>query len=245
VNERMAREVAGDESPIGKQLRTAAGPGGSQSIDLEIVGVVANTKYRNLTEPFAPIVYRPLAQLARPDAGLQLLVRASSADGALVGSIRHAALEVVPGTLLRFDGFARVIEDSILRERLMATLSAFFGLLAVLLATVGLYGVVAYSVARRTHEIGIRLALGANGGKIARMILRETLALVAIGVGAGVVLALAAARLTTALLFGLRPHDPLTLAAAVGLLGAVALLASLLPARRAARVDPMVALREE
>lgn len=127
----------------------------------------------------------------------------------------------------------------------MATLSGFFGFLAVLLATVGLYGVISYTVARRTNEIGIRVALGAQRGHVISMIMREAAALLAIGLVLGSALALAASRTATSLLFGLKPNDPVTLALAVAALAAVAAAASFLPAHRAARLDPMAALREE
>ncbi len=245
VNERLAREVAGEGSPIGRRLHRKGTPGGGPPEEYEIVGVVENSKYLSLTEPVERIAYQPLAQVRRPAAGLQLFVRAPGADAGVIASLRRTVEEIVPGALLRFDGLSLLMDQSIVRERLMASLSGFFGLLAALLATVGLYGVVAYGVARRTHEIGIRMALGAGGKKIARMVVREALVLVAIGVGAGLVLALVAARLTSSLLFGVPPHDPVTLVLAVSLLGAVAVLASVLPAWRAARVDPMIALRDE
>ena len=127
----------------------------------------------------------------------------------------------------------------------MAMLSGFFGLLAVLLAVVGLYGVISYIVAMRRNEIGIRMALGASRGDVVGIIVRQTLVLLVHGVGAGIVLALAAARGAGSLLFDLRPNDPFTFAVATGVLVSIALVASLVPARRAARVNPMVALRYE
>ena len=127
----------------------------------------------------------------------------------------------------------------------MATLSGFFGFLAALLATVGLYGVISYTVARRTNEIGIRMALGAQRGNVVGMIMREAGWLLALGIGIGAALALAGARTATSLLFGLKPHDPLTMVLAIVSLVAVAAAASFLPAHRASRLDPMAALREE
>ena len=127
----------------------------------------------------------------------------------------------------------------------MAMLSGFFGLLAVLLAVVGLYGVISYIVAMRRNEIGIRMALGASRGDVVGIIVRQTLVLLVLGVGAGIVLALAAARGAGSLLFDLRPNDPFIFAVATGVLVSIALVASFIPARRAARVDPMVALRYE
>jgi ABC-type antimicrobial peptide transport system permease subunit len=152
---------------------------------------------------------------------------------------------VNPNIGYSFSVFKTRIEESLLRERLMAILSGLFGGLAVLLATVGLYGVISYTVARRTNEIGIRIALGAGRNSVMGLILRETGMLLAVGLGAGVLIALAAGRAAATLLFGLQPNDPLTFAAAGVLLAIVAVGASYVPAWRASRVDPMVALRHE
>jgi ABC-type antimicrobial peptide transport system permease subunit len=141
--------------------------------------------------------------------------------------------------------FATDIKNSLLRERLLAALSGFFGVLAVVLATIGLYGVIAYLVVRRTNEIGIRMALGATPVRILAMIIGEAAGLLAFGIAAGAILALASARVAAALLFGLKPYDPETLIAAVVVLCAIAASAALVPARRAARLQPNVALREE
>src|SRR5262249_28258162 len=137
------------------------------------------------------------------------------------------------------------IRDSLLRERLMATLSGFFGFLAVVLATIGLYGVISYTVARRTNEIGIRVALGAQRSHVISMIMREAGTMLVLGLAVGAVLALLAARTVASLLYGLKPHDPLTLMLAVAALTIVAAAASFLPAHRAAGLDPVDALREE
>jgi putative ABC transport system permease protein len=154
-------------------------------------------------------------------------------------------LQSAPEAILDFRTLQTQIRDSLLRERLMATLSGFFGFLAVVLATIGLYGVISYTVARRTNEIGIRVALGAQRGHVIRMIMREAGLMLAIGIAVGGVLALLAARTAASLLYGLKPHDPVTLTIAVVALSAVAAAASFLPAHRAAGLDPMVALREE
>ena len=138
-----------------------------------------------------------------------------------------------------------MIRDSLLRERLMATLSGFFGVLAVVLATIGLYGVISYTVARRTNEIGLRVALGAQRGDVVGMIMREAGTMLLIGLAVGAVLTLALARTAASMLYGLKPHDPLTLALAVSALTVVAAAAAFLPAHRAACLDPMQALREE
>jgi len=132
-----------------------------------------------------------------------------------------------------------------LRERLLAMLSSFFGILAAVLATIGLYGMIAYIVARRTNEIGIRMALGASPRQILAMVVGEAGSLLVVGVMIGAVLAVAAGKSASTLLYGLKPYDPLTLVLAAAGLGAVAIAASLLPARRAAKLEPMVALRDE
>jgi ABC-type antimicrobial peptide transport system permease subunit len=139
--------------------------------------------------------------------------------------------------------FQEIIRSGMLRERLLAMLSGFFGLLAALLGMLGLYGVISYIVMQRRNEIGIRVALGANRGQVVRMVMREAGLLLAIGVTIGTVLSLAAGRTATSLLFGLKPNDALTLAAAAGLLAAIGAVASFLPARRASKLDPMAALR--
>jgi ABC-type antimicrobial peptide transport system permease subunit len=147
--------------------------------------------------------------------------------------------------MFEVETLAAQLDASLVQERLVATLSSVFGLLALLLACIGLYGVMAYDVARRTREIGVRMALGASTGLVTQLVLRQTLWLVGIGVVIGLGASLAATQWVKSLLFGLHPHDPLTIGLAVLLLLAVAAVAGLLPARRAARVDPMVALRQD
>ena len=146
---------------------------------------------------------------------------------------------------MSFTSLKAQISDTLLRERLMATLSGFFGGVAALLAVVGLYGVIAYTVARRTKEIGIRIALGATRRDVLRGIMREAGVLIAVGVAVGVIMALQGSRMAAQLLFQLEPGDPATLAAAAMSLAGVALAASYLPARAAASIEPMVALRDE
>jgi ABC-type antimicrobial peptide transport system permease subunit len=150
-----------------------------------------------------------------------------------------------PGIGIELGSLAEQLNGSLLRDRLMAMLAGAFGLLAGMLATMGLYGVIAYMVARRRNEIGVRVALGADRGRVVRLVLREAAALLAVGLAIGTALALWAGRAASALLFGLKAYDPPTLTAAVILLAAVALLASYWPAYRASRLEPMSALREE
>jgi ABC-type antimicrobial peptide transport system permease subunit len=163
----------------------------------------------------------------------------------LITEARQALGADNSGVAFHFKVFKAQIRESLLRERLMAMLSGFFGALAALLASIGLYGVLSYAVAQRTQEIGVRLALGAARGQIVKMIMREAALLLVIGLAVGIALALAAAKTARALLYGLEPYDPITYLLAATLLAAVASAASYFPSRRASRVDPIVALRCE
>lgn len=164
---------------------------------------------------------------------------------AMQSSLARAIHNFNPVITFHFGVLETEVLDSLQRERLMASLSGFFGFLAMLLATIGLYGVISYMVIRRRNEIGIRMALGADRGRVLSLIMREAAMLLAIGLGAGTVLALLAAKAATSLLFGLKARDPETFALSISLLAIVSLAASALPAYRAARVDPLDALREE
>jgi len=244
VNEEFARQFTGGQNPIGQTFRrepTSLEP----ELEFQIVGLVKNTKYFELREEPHVIVYLPAAQEPRQTSGLQLVIRSSAPFSSLTSRIKSVALEMDPQIAITFRNFHTMIDESLLQERLMATLSGFFGFVAALLATVGLYGVVSYMVIRRTNEIGIRMALGADRAGILKMILREAGVLLTIGVGLGVVLSIVGARTAHALLYGLKSYDPMTLLVSVALLAIVALVASSLPAQRASKLDPMVALREE
>jgi len=175
----------------------------------------------------------------------QFLIHSNLPASVLLGGVKQVIGETSSDISVEFHLLTTAIRESLMKERLMATLSGFFGFLAALLATVGLYGVISYTVARRTNEIGIRMALGAQRRNVVGMIMREAGLLLAIGIAIGAALSLAAARTATSLLFGLKPHDPVTLGLAVVALAAVAAAASFLPAHRASRLDPMAALREE
>jgi ABC-type antimicrobial peptide transport system permease subunit len=159
--------------------------------------------------------------------------------------VKAAVAEVNPAMGLQFRSFSKQLEESLLRERLMATLSGAFGILAGLLAALGLYGVIAYMVTRRRKEIGVRIALGADKNRVMLLVLSEAMLLLGLGLAIGVLIAVLAGRAATTLLFGLQPYDPVSMFAAGALLTAIALAASYVPARRAAAVQPMVALREE
>ncbi|MGH9842140.1 MAG: ADOP family duplicated permease [Blastocatellia bacterium] len=237
VSDSFARYFFGGENPLGKRIST--GP----FKDLEITGVAGDAKLWTLKETMARTVYYAENQhIGRR----RLCVRAIGDAGALVASIRHEVRGLDPNLpVFNVKTFADQINESISRERLVALLSSFFSLFALLLAALGLYGVMTYSVARRTREIGIRMALGAQAGNVLWLVLRQTLFLAFIGIAVGLPAALAAARLTKGLLFGLAANDPLTIVLAALVMIGIAALAGYLPARRAARVDPMIALRTE
>jgi predicted permease len=242
VNETTAQKFFGKASPLGHRLRYRGPRGWSDAH--EIVGLVRDAKYRSLREAVPPTAYFPLTQ-SEDFGGANFEVRIAGSPGSLVNAIKSVMADVNPGLNLTFLPLSTQIAESLTRERLLATLSGFFGALALLLAAIGLYGVLSYNVARRRNEIGIRMALGAARARVLTMILGEAGWLAGAGLGLGLAGTLAATHLVSAFLYGLNPNDPATLAAAVALLLAVAGIASYLPARRAAMLDPMVTLREE
>ncbi len=244
VNQEFARKVMGTESPVGKTFRIDVYKG-ETSHDYEIVGVVKNTKYGDLRDQNEPIAYYPYLQGTRSMSSANIVVRSSLEFQPVLASLKRAVGEVSPAITIDFTVLDEQVKDSLLRERLLAVLSGFFGGLAVVLATVGLYGVIAYMVARRTNEIGIRMALGAAPRQIMTMVLAEAGRLLAVGLVMGIVLALAAGRSAATLLFGLKPYDPATMILVSVGLAAVAVAATMVPARRAAKLEPMVALRDE
>jgi putative ABC transport system permease protein len=244
VNESFVRAVLQGANPVGVRFWREATPRNPE-MRFEIVGVVKDSKYRDIRSTLPPLVYLPLAQDPHPTTFAQILIRSSLPPSATLAAMKSAVVRISPDITATYQIFDTMIRDSLLKDRLMAWLSSFFGLLAIVLAAVGLYGVIAYVVAQRTNEVGIRMALGASGGKILRMFLGETAALLGIGCIAGGAMSLAAGRAASALLYGVKPYDPVTFGLAAVLLAAVAIFASFIPARRAARVDPMVALRYE
>ena len=244
VSEAFARQLAMGTNPVGKRFWQKAELREPQ-VAYEIVGLVKDTKYHDIREQFGPVVYVPTSQDANPDQTPQVLIRSSVPLADLTSRVMQTIAGVSPEISINFQALQTMIRDGLLGERLMATVSGFFGFLAAILATIGLYGVMSYMVVRRTNEIGIRMALGGDRNSILRMILREAGMLLGIGLAAGMAMALATGRVARAMLFGLEPYDPLTLGIAVALLASAALAAAYLPARRASRVDPMVALRYE
>jgi len=245
VNESFRRKFLGGANPLGLQIRIVTGPG-EPPASFQIVGLTQDAKYRSLRSEFEPTVFVAENQNRQPEPGIRYLVRASGSAGPLFAELKKIVSEENSSLIVwNFEPFETQINESLILERLMATLSGFFGVLAAVLATIGLYGVISYMVARRRGEIGIRMALGADRNQVVRMILSEASFLILIGCGLGLLLSVFAARSASAILYGLRPYDPVTLAAALVLLVAVSLVASYIPATRASRLQPMTALREE
>ena len=245
INATMAHDFFGDQNPIGRRFGFGDDP--KHSGDIEIVGVAADAKYSNLRQKPEPMVFLPVLQM-RGDAAYvwELELRTAGDPRSAATEVRSALAGIdkgLPATKLKT--LSEQVDDSLDQERTISQLSSVFGLLALTLACVGLYGVMAYRVARRTSEMGIRMALGAGSSDVLWMVLREALLLVLAGIAMGIPAAIGAGHLISSMLFGLTPSDPVTISLATLLLVAVAVLAGYLPARRASRVDPMVALRYE
>jgi hypothetical protein len=243
INESMARRYFGTGRALGQSFVVLNG-GPARNTPVQVVGVVRDAKYNNLRDDVIPMYYAPIAQLPRELHGLE--VRTRQALPTLVGPVRQAISGVTKDIMIqRVVTLTDQVDGSLAADRLMMRLSGFFGVVALLLACVGLYGVLAYQVAQRTPEIGIRLALGATKTGIIQLVLGETAAVVVGGIVLGLALALGTTRLLASFLFGLTPRDPATLAVATVLLAGSAALAAYFPSRRAAGVDPNVALRYE
>jgi predicted permease len=243
VNDAWGRKFFGNESPVGKQFRLRAGD--SLGAPIAIVGVVENSKYRSLREEVQSIAYLPRSQSAPESPVATLALRARDNPSTLIPSVTRALSEIHSGISVDFTPLSMQLAGSLQRERLMATLSALFGALALLLAILGLYGVMSYTVARRRGEIGVRIALGAARTRVVRMVLGEVATVVLIGVAIGGVASLASAKLVTSFLYDMRAVEPSVYALAIVILTSVTLAAGFVPAWRAARVDPIEALREE
>ena len=243
LNETAARAFFGPESPLG---RTANFPGQWVEDHFEIVGIVADTRYKDLRTPDQRMAYLPLEQAIDPITTTVVSVRGPGDVTALAPSIRAMATEMVPGGFVtRITTMEQQVEMSLVRERLLALLATFFAALALILACIGLYGVMAYRVARRTREIGIRIAVGAGQQSVVWMMVRETLLLVTIGAALGTLASLAANRYIAGQLFGVTPRDPVAIAVALSVLAIVTTVAGYVPARQASRIDPVKALRAE
>ena len=245
VNETFARKFAWGKNPIGMRIRQP-GYGIRPNVDREVVGYVKDAVYRSLREPVPPTMYIPYGQQQDGmPSSMSLSVRSAGGSPALLTRPLAAALSSVNSDIaITFRPLGDQVNAALTQERLVAMLSGFFGGLALLLAGLGLYGVTSYAVSRRRTELGIRMALGALPGGVIRLVLRRVAVLVSLGIVVGGAASLWAGRFVTPLIYGLQPRDPLTLAAAILLLGAIGALAGWLPARRASRIDPARVLRE-
>ena len=244
VNETFARKFFHGSNPVGHPLRTV-GDAGKIGPPIQIVGLVKDSKYESLREDTFSQAFFPAAQLSESDESESFLVRTKNPPSTLVSGVQNAVAEVNKSISLDFHSLAEQVDDSIVQERLLASLSSFFGALALLLAMIGLYGTLSYLVTQRRSEFGIRMALGAPPTSILRLVMRDVAIILCGGVLAGVALSLASVRVLHELLFGLSTHDAAALLGAIAVLSVVAIVAGYLPARRAMYVDPMTALRYE
>jgi predicted permease len=243
INQTLARRLSAANA-LGRRLFVEATPSEPET-PYEVVGIVSDAKFEDLREEPLPVVYLASLQDPSPGNGRQFLIRSNLPPADFIPGLKRALLAVNPSLDLNFQGFRDMVQESLLRERLLATLSGFFGILALVLASIGLYGLLSYGVASRINEIGIRMALGARGRDVLGLVFREALLLVLIGIGIGLPAIFLVTRFASTLLFGLSPTDPVSLIVAGLVLLGVALLAGFLPARRATKVDPLVALRYE
>jgi macrolide transport system ATP-binding/permease protein len=243
VNEALLRKYFPNANPIGirfgDHVATDAEPDSNPG--WEIVGVVADAKYDQLRRAIEPTIYAPFT-----GQGASFSLRTAANPSSFTPQVRSVVAQLDPNLPVdRIRTETQQIESQLMVERLIARLSGFFGVLALLLSCIGLYGLLSYEVARRTREIGIRLALGAQSGDVLRLIVKQGIVLALVGAVAGIGVALAVTRYLTAILYDVHANDPLTMVAVAVLLALVALAACYIPARRAMRVDPIVALRYE
>jgi predicted permease len=243
INETVARRSFGDGSPVGRRFRWTS----NKDLDVEVIGVVKDAKYHRLRGDSPPTIYAPYTQ--RPFGWPQEMsfeVRTAGNATEVLGGIRRAVAEVdrmLPITEVKTQ--MAQIDDSLAQERLFASLVSLFSAITLVLAGVGLYGSVAYAVTRRTRELGVRMALGADRWAVVRMLLGQVMVTIGAGLVVGLPLTLVVTRIVESQLYGIKPHDPVSLlAASAGVVG-VAMLAAFLPARRAMRIDPVRALRFE
>jgi putative ABC transport system permease protein len=242
VSESLAKKLFAGREAIGQRLEITSEPSWQK---VEIVGIVSDASLYDIREHAPPTLYLPSTQYGEYMGWSQMMLRSKVTPAAMANEVRQAVDSLGHEYVAKTHMVVETIDRSLLRERVFAILSAFFGALALLLAGIGLYGLMAYNVARRTQEIGVRIALGAARNNVLAMILRETLGLTSIGVVLGLGCSLAASQIVANLLYGVSAQDPETLAAAAAVLIAIAAVAGWIPARRAMRVDPIVALRYE
>jgi putative ABC transport system permease protein len=244
INQSMARKFFPNADPLGKYFTTDPQPG-KAAPQFQIVGLARDSKYESLREETFSTAFFPVTQVPEGDSEENFILRTATKPMSLASAAQQAIAGVNKAIPLEFRTLAEQVDDSLVQERLLATLSTFFGALALLLAMIGLYGALSYLVAQRQREFGIRMALGAPRESILRLVMRDVTIVLASGLLAGACLALATVGVLQKMLFGLAPHDTFTFLVAIGVLSAVAIVAGYLPARRAMRVDPMVALHYE
>ena len=244
VNQTLAHRFFPNLDPVGKTFRIDD-VSGKPGPPIEVVGVVKDSKYESVREEASAIAFFPVTQVPDHAEEETFELRTGIRPSALVSAVQAAVGDVNKEIPLDFHTLAEQVNDSMVQERMLALLSSFFGALALLLAMIGLYGTFSYLVTQRQSEFGIRMALGAEPGSILRLVMRSVISVLAVGIVAGIAISLAATRVLQQLLFGLGPRDAPTMVAAVAVLSVVALIAGYLPARRATKVDPMVALRNE
>ena len=244
VDQAFVGKFLGKENPLGKRFgQSEASQDGPASPGYEIIGVVRDTKYNDLRREKSPMMFTPQSGAF---GGAAFEVRTAGDPQALVPAIRKTVRQIDPNLPLRdVTTESQQIDRLLFQERLVARLSGFFGLLALALACIGLYGLLAYEVARRTREIGIRSALGAQRGDVLRLVVKQGLLLAVVGAVAGIGVALGVTRYLKSMLYDVSAYDPVTIVGVTVLLILVALAACLIPARRATNVDPIVALRYE
>lgn len=243
VNEEFARRFFGGRDPVGRVFRLESG--GAWGPPIEVIGLAADSKYENVRDSFDAIAYLPIDQQQEGVTTPYFMIHSRAELSDAVAAARSAVAGYDPQAIIDFLPHQRRIGESMVRERLMAALTGFFGFLAVTLAVMGLYGVISFWVTKRRTEIGIRVALGATRRQVVTHVVRETALLAGAGLVLGLGLAVLVGRAAQSQLFGVEPDDPMTLAAAVFLLGAASLAAGYLPARQAAKVDPAITLRQE
>ena len=243
VNQKMSEILFGGADPVGRTFRTEANAGAEDPV-YQIVGLVADTKYGGLREEQRAIAFLPWQEEGEMES-MNFVIRSQSGMGDAMTGVKSALAEIDPALLVQFDVLDVQVQRSVLRERLMATLSGGFGFLAAMLSALGLYGVMSYMVARRRNEIGVRMALGAQKADVRRIVFAEAGRLLAIGLALGIAGSFAVTRYAESLLFGLQPNDLTTLALGCALLALTAFAATSIPVRRATKLDPATVLRDE
>jgi predicted permease len=245
VNEAFAAKFFAGQNPVGRTFVIEGFGGGRKDRPLEIVGLVANAKYRSLREVPQPTMYASMAQEAEINSSVRMAIKTLGPPWASREAVLNAIAGVNKEIVIDFRTLDEDLGAAVLQERLIASLSAFFGGLALLLAALGLYGVMSYSVTRRRNEIGIRMALGAEPHSVVQLVLKHVALITLVGLVVGIAGAVGTGRFINSLLFNLATYDRTMIAVTTITLAAAAAVAGYLPARRASRIDPMTALREE